>query len=188
MKYGITIVGIIVVALIAIILIISRGPSQSSETNAPISMLSYQYKNAMISHTTTGQLVGQDERRGIRISITPAERRLDILTGYEETILSSTVFPNTQDAYTEFLYAMQNLRFTYEREATPSDMRGICPTGRQYVYEIENEGNTDLSTWSTSCTVKQGTYNGSSASKTRTLFQMQIPDYSKLVADVDLAP
>lgn len=188
MKYGITIVGIIVVALIAIILIISRGPSTTTEVTGPISMLSYQYKNAEITHTTFGQLVGQDQRRGIRITITSSERRLDILSGYEESILVSQSFPNTQDAYTEFLFAMQNLRFTHEREAVPSDLRGVCPTGRQYVYAIRNSGNTDLSTWSTSCSAKQGTFNGTSALRVRQLFQMQIPDYRKLVSDVRLAP
>jgi hypothetical protein len=61
-----------------------------------------------------------------------------------------------------------------------SDERGYCPLGSRYIFElIDENGKTIERYWATSCG-KPKTYQGN-VSLTRSLFQAQVPDYSRLI-------
>ncbi len=188
MKYGLAVVAFIVVAFLAIVFVINRGPSPTTSTNqpkGPVKLAEYDNKNASVSLTTKGELVGEEVRKGIRITVTPTERRLEILGGYGETVERTEIYENTADAYQAFLRGLERAGFTKTRKSTITDYRGVCPFGRQYVYDLSEGGASISNLWSTSCSTKQGTFDGQSGT-IRRLFQLQITDYSKQVRGVDL--
>lgn len=138
----------------------------------------------MVSFTTYGRVVGEEARRAIRISITTAERKVEVLSGYDESVVKSSVTSNKQSAYEALLLALEPTNFTSIDPTVKIDDRTVCPTGNRFVYETKFKDNSSVRGWTTSCS-KTGNFKGNS-SLTKTLFEAQIPDYSKFTSDVTL--
>ncbi len=188
MRYVVGVLGVVLIALVAVLLIVSRSPSTTTSktpTSGIVKLADFSDKNSVITLTTRGRLVGDTERRAIRVSIMPTERRIEVLSGYDENTISSQSYPNTQSGYSNFLYAMDRAGFARTRKATITEAKGVCPLGNQYAYTVTNNGSTPVNTWSTSCSLNEGTFGGS-ASVIRQLFQLQIPDYSQQINSVRL--
>lgn len=185
MRYILGVVSIIIVLFVVIMLLVKGNDSNSSTQNTVkvTKLVDYADKNSTVSLTTIGKMVGEEDRRAIRVVVTPTERRLEILTGYEEVVSSTQTFANTSEAYSNFLSALSNLGFLNSRKST-LDPRGVCPTGNRYIYDLSQDDNHVSNLWQVSCD-KTGTFAGSGAT-TRQLFQQQIPDYSKQVQSVKL--
>lgn len=185
MKYVLGILALFIVTIFAIIAV-TRGRGDEQPTGEPQIVMSEQAREGTsVSVTTQGELVGQDERRAIRITVTQAERRLEILTGYEEAVERAHVYPNTPAAYETFLIALEQLGFSRERETVIEDERAACPTGRRYVYELKEYSQEQLRLWGTSCGRGQGNFGGV-ATTVRQLFEAQIPEYRDRVKGVNL--
>lgn len=132
-----------------------------------------------------GPVEGQDQRRSVRITISPSERRFEILSGYEESVERTQTFSNNNQAYEAFIQALNNAGFARERDVPLKDERGVCPLGNRFIYELKDDGDRKLRTWSASCNNAAGPFAGNSL-LTRQLFQRQIPDYNKQVRGVNL--
>jgi hypothetical protein len=185
MRYVLGVLAFILVIFLAVALIFGRGGDKTPVTNTTVTKLvEYADRNSSVSLTTTGKLVGEESRQAVRVIVTPNERRLEILTGYEETVTSVQTYPNTQEAYSNFLSALATAGFEKSRKSTITDPRGQCPTGNRYVYDLSQDGNHISNLWSTSCN-KNGTFAGTGTT-IRQLFQLQIPDYSKQITGVKL--
>jgi len=185
MRYILGVLGIILVLFLVITLIFRGGDSGTSVQNSAkiMKLTDYADKNSSVSLTTVGKMVGQEDRRAVRVVVTPNERRLEILSGYEETVMSSQTYANTPEAYTNFLSALNNLGFLNSRKVA-TDSRGVCPIGNRYIYDLSQDGNHLSNLWQTSCD-SSGTFTGR-GSNTRQLFQQQIPDYTKQIQSVKL--
>ena len=171
-----------VVLLLLVIAIANRNNNQPQKVQTGTSTMKltdYASHNSNVSQTTVGKLVGDEDRREVRITVSPTERRLEVLGGYDETVLSSVSYPNTQSAYATFLSSLANLGFTSKKDTTISDPKGVCPTGNRYVYDLSDGGNHVSNLWSNSCD-KVGTFAGR-GSTIRELFQRQIPNYFEQV-------
>ncbi len=188
MKYVFSVLGIIFVVVLAIVLI-SRGGNDSPngrDTPKVVKTTDQNKEGTSVVFTTQGRLVGEDQRRAIRVVVTQSERRLEILTGYEEAVERSQVYANTPDAYENFLIALDRAGFTRSKEYVPTDERGVCPLGRTFIYQVKEFSQDLKNLWNTSCnSAKQGTFAGA-ASTIQTLFRRQIPDYEKQVKGVKL--
>lgn len=185
MKYVLGILGIILVAVFAIFLITRGGGDEPEDKPKEVVVSQQNNPNTSAVMTQQGKLLGEDERRAIRISVTQSERRLDVLTGYGEAVESSQVFANTPEAYENFLIALDKAGYEQKRETSNTDERGSCPLGRTYIYELKEFSQDLIRLWDTTCGQKIGTFNGDQGT-VRKLFQEQIPDYSKKVENVDL--
>jgi hypothetical protein len=187
MKYVFGVLGVIFAVVLAIILISGGGnDKKKTDTTKRVVKVSQQNKEGTsVSVTTQGRVVGEDERRAIRIIVTQNERRLEILTGYEEAVERSQVYANTPAAYENFLIAIDRAGFNRSRPYPIKDERGVCPLQRRYIYELKEYGQELSRLWSTQCSAKQGTFAGA-ATTLRVLFQEQIPDYSKQIRGVKL--
>lgn len=183
MKYVLGTLATIVVLVLLVIFVFNRGDSNTPDSKETVTKLvDYADKGSEVSHTTVGPLVGEDEHREIRITVSRSERRLEIISGYSNSVISTQTFANTSDAYENFLSALGGQGFLTQKDSDVEDQRSVCPSGRRYIYELR-EGNDSVSSlWSVSCN-KSGTFNGRSGS-VRELFQRQIPDYSRLVSGV----
>lgn len=185
MKYLLGVFAIVVIMIIAIVLIVRRDPSTSQPKNPTIVMSEYANQNAIVSFTIRGKINGQSEHRAVRITVTPTERSIAILNGYDSVIERSATYVNTAAAFDTFMHALDNAGFGRQRSVTQDDDRGVCPFGQQYLYELDADGSKQLGTWSVTCGTKIGTFAGN-ASTIRQLFQLQIPDYNQQISGVRL--
>jgi len=189
MKYVLGMLGVILVVVLAIILI-SRGgnkdkPPAGQQGKRVVKVSEQAKQGTSVQFTTQGKLVGEVERRAIRITITQEERKLDILTGYEEAVERTQVYPNTQAAYETFMTALDYAGLSRERKALTNDERAVCPMGRRYIYELKEYSQELIRLWDTSCGNKWGTFGGDEKN-VRQLFQAQIPEYAKQIKGVKL--
>jgi len=188
MRYFLGVLAMLFIGALAVYLIYSQPSSNNgsiTKKNTGLVLSSYAGSDASVQQTTTGRLVGEEDRRAIRITVSRSQRTIDILGGYEETILSTQQITNTQAAYNAFLHALDNEGFTKSKKSPESSQSGVCPLGNQYNYTVL-EGTNDLSNlWSTSCTLSDGTFNGNGPT-IRQLFQSQINNYSQFVNGVQL--
>lgn len=185
MKYIIGVVAV-VVALLLIIFALVRRPSTPNNGGQPAATVrDYATRPGTASYTIQGKVVGENERQAVRISVSPEQRTIEILQGYDETVESREVFPNTESAYNHFIHALDRAGFGLERSAEAGDERGVCPLGNTYIYHLVSNSDEIVSTWSTTCSRNQGTFAGN-ARLVRQLFQNQIPEYSRQIRDVRL--
>lgn len=174
--------------LVVAVFVLSRGdndstdPSQSPAKTAQL--VDYADKNSEVSLTTIGRLVGNDEHRQIRITLSASERRIEVFSGYDQQLLSSQTYTNNSEAYETFLSALGGQGFIKAKETDISDSRSVCPTGRHYEYLLTENGEEKSNLWSVSCD-RSGTFNGRGGT-VRELFQRQIPDYTQQVSGVVL--
>lgn len=174
------------------IVLISRGGSdgaKKAEQKAAVQEKQlYDYassSSAKVVFTTQGAIVGDDEFRSIRITVTRDQRKIEILDGYTNEVKSSRAFSNNQAAFDTFLRALRNAGYMNTRDSKVTDERGVCPQGLRYIYELWDNDQQLHRSWSTSCTNKDGTFNGS-ALVVRRLFEDQITDYDDIVSGVQL--
>lgn len=189
MKYILGVFGVIVLLLLVVILIVRSGPSEpisTAQTGKPqVNLGEYEAKPATAVFTVRGQITADETRRAIRISVSQQERVIEILDGYDESVLSRHTFPNNSEAYRVFLSALSSAGFTREQETEIKDERGVCPFGRRYVYKLQDGSTQAFRTWSTSCRREQGSFGGNSG-VVRRLFEQQIPDYRTVTRGIRL--
>ena len=188
MKYILGVIGLFLVTILAIVLITrGRSPTPQQEGERQVRVSQQAKPGTSVTFTTQGKLVGQSERRAIRVKVTEKERRLEILTGYEEAVEQAHVYPNTEAAYEAFLIALDNAGFARKHpQARANDERGVCPLGKRYVYEVKEFSQQIVRLWGSSCGKDVGTFGGNSAT-IRKLFEGQIPEYRKRIRGVKLA-
>jgi hypothetical protein len=188
MRYILGVFGVIVLLIFIVILIVRRDPTPSTTTQTgkkQVLLADYESKPATASLTTRGEVTADEERRAIRISVSAQERVIEILEGYNETVVNRQSFANNENAYKIFLSALDTAGFTRGQETEIKDERGFCPLGRRFVYRLQDGSEQVLRTWNTTCAEKQGSFGGNGRT-IRRLFEQQIPDYRRLVRDVKL--
>lgn len=186
MRYVLGIFGFIILAIVAVVLISTATRDRSPEQvgKAQVDVSEFADKSATFTMTNLGEIVGQDQFRSIRISITPTERRFQVLAGYDNAVQSEQVFSNVQSAYSAFAEALDNAGYSRQRDSVVTDVTGACPLGERFVYQINESGNEVLNLWSSTCR-GQGNFGGN-RTLVQSLFKNQIPNYNDLVKDVDL--
>ena len=186
MRYILGVFAVIVIAIVAIILVTRPRGVQQPEGQRQVTLRNQAKEGTSAELTTAGKLVGETERRAIRVTISQTERRVEILTGYEEAVERAHTFPNTPEAYETFLIAIDKQGFARKNpESTSNDERGACPLGKTYIYEFKEFSQQLFRNWSVSCSTSLGTFGGN-APTIRKLFEAQIPEYRKLVKGVKL--
>jgi hypothetical protein len=185
MKFILGALGIIFVVILAVVLIFRGGGNDRDIVGPRLDVSKEAREGVSAVFTTQGEVVGEDQRKAIRIIVNQDERRLEVLTGYEEAVERSSTFANTHAAFETFLVSIDQAGFENRKPSAVEDERGACPLGKRYIYELREHSQELLRLWNTSCGSKQGTFDGNS-STIRQLFEQQIPDYDKAVSNVDL--
>lgn len=186
------ILGFLVIVLILVVLgnLIFGGKKSTKETKADVTQTSFANSaesNSAVTFVTAGVINGVDMHRQIRIIVNNTTRVLDIIDGYSGKVLSTQSYPNTQEAYREFLSALYTSGYTKENPAnTNPDVSGRCPLGTRFIYMSAGIPNVPDELWTTNCKTVIGTFGGDSSSVNQ-LFRLQIPDYAGQTANVNLA-
>lgn len=191
MRYGIAALVIAFLFIIGAVVVIGRGNRVATSNNAPSSRITKlaDYAgsdSASVSLTTQGKLVGEDQRKAIRITVTKSKRVVEVLDGYEQRVLKSTEQPNTAESFANFTRALDRQNFGKERNVPTPDDRGMCPLGNRYIYRLTDGATEIMRTWSTSCSKAEGPFAGTNPSLIRQLFSLQITDYNKFTSGVKL--
>ncbi len=186
MKYFLGGLGIIGLIVIILVIVFSGGSSDDApkEVVPGVKVSSYSSSNAIVRSTVDGRIVGNEAHRAIRISVAKDKRSVEVIQGYDGSVLKSAQFANTQASYDVFLRALEGAGFSKSKTATTSDEVGLCSQGNRYIYEIIEVAESKQRLWASSCD-RQGTFAGQGQT-VRTLFQDQIPDYSTFVSGVQL--
>lgn len=189
MRYLVAILAIIFFVILAAVLLIDGGNGNGGQADRLTKIADYDTNDgASVSWTQQGKLVGDDQYRAIRITITRTSRRAEVLAGYQERVDRSVDLPNTPAAFEAFTRGLDNAGFGKERDVKQPDERGVCPLGHRYIYRLTENGREVMRTWSDTCQASNGPYGGGSngASTIQHLFKAQITDYPKFVNGVVL--
>ena len=186
-RYFIGVIAFILLLLLAAIFVLNRNdkPADTSQnTEKTTQLIGYADKNSEVSLTTIGKLVGDDQHRSVRVTVSATERRIEVLSGYDQQVISSQTYENNQAAYETFLSALGGQGFISTKKTSITDSRSVCPTGQHYEYLVTENSEDKSKLWSVSCD-KSGNFNGH-GSTIRQLFQRQIPDYNQQIRGVTL--
>lgn len=187
MRYVLGVIGMVVLAVAAIILIVSRDPADISqpEGEKQLNLVDFTDSPATASFTIEGEVNGVNEHNSIKISVSQARRTIEHRRGYNGQILSSQTFSNTHDGFDHFLHALKNAGFSNEQEPEYESHKGVCPFGNRYIYELNEGSDRIMRLWSTTCDDDDGNFAGEE-NQIKRLFQLQIPDYKEFAEDVRL--
>jgi hypothetical protein len=146
----------------------------------------YAGSDAVAEITADGRIVAEEQHYQFRITVGRDYRRLDIIRGYQNTIVRSKTYSNTKEAYEAFLKAQDKAGFTRQRKlAVETDETGQCPTGYRYIVDLRSGADQILRSWTTSCDTGSGTFGGN-LGLVRQLFREQIPDYDSMTSDISI--
>ncbi len=176
-------IGLIVLTFILIFKAFSGG--DAPEQGDVINLNDYATTNAIVRFTIDGQVNSDQVHSRIRVTVSKDTVLYEQIQGYEGKLIESKNYANNTQAYATFLRSLSLAGFNNGNKDFDDDERGYCPTGKRYIYEAIDGGDTVIRWWSTSCGRSVGSFLGS-AGTIHTLFQRQVPDYTKLSRDARL--
>lgn len=183
MRYFIGILVAILLLILLIIMLVSGNTPKKAVTSFK-TLPSYATTDAVASMSIAGPINAESVHASIAISVSRTEVVYQQFQGYDNTVVRTQKFTNTEASYDAFLRAIDLAGFTKGNSAKAlSNEQGVCALGQRYVFAL-NQGDTQLQRfWSTSCGTR--TYGGSTGT-TITLFQAQVPGYGTLTQNVRL--
>lgn len=185
MKYVLSVLGFIILAVIAVTLLVSTTGNRTGEKlegDKVVSLSDHKAAGSVI-YTSQGSIVGDDQFRQVRITVNQSERRVELLAGYNGRVEKEQRFANNAQAFDVFMDALSKAGYSLERESAVDGPNGTCPLGRRFIYELRSGSENVVDLWSTSCGTKEGTFGGN-ATLVRQLFERQISEYNKFVSGV----
>ncbi|MEO5627504.1 MAG: hypothetical protein ABIQ89_01290 [Candidatus Saccharimonadales bacterium] len=187
MKYFLISLGVLLLIIFGIV-VFNRGGSKTVTTPSHKVVKLSDYKtnnNAAVDFTISGAINALENHRSIKITISPLTRNVTVFTGYEGQVLTSQTYPNDVNSYSDFLAAITRAGFTVERKIDSKiSSQAICPTGSRSYYKLVDSTKDVIDLWTASCT--KGSFGGNVA-LTNSLFQSQIPNYTKVTQGVSLS-
>lgn len=180
------IVAIIVIAIMGIVRL-ATGDGEGQETATPqASLIDYDNDSSSVHMLYEGEIVAREEYREIRIQVSANRRRIEVIRGYDGTVLERKTYRNSQAAYSTFLRALRFEGFDESQDnELGDDHRGVCPDGNRTIVELYEDGTREFKLWNASCDDELGTLAGNERD-IRELFEAQIPDFRDVTRGVRL--
>ncbi len=181
----IMIILIVIFAIISIAKALLGGKNSSGQKTtyeiAQTELLTVDTTRA-VSMLVRGEIVGEEDFKSHRITVSPTERRIDIYKGYEGQIIATKSFPNTPKAYEEFVYALDkaNLVKGAPLDEKQDNTMGICASGAVYEFDLLQNNQSIDHLWTSTCKDSRGSLVAN-VDQLRTLFRNQIPDARKII-------
>ncbi|HXE10243.1 MAG TPA: hypothetical protein VN554_02345 [Verrucomicrobiae bacterium] len=168
--------------ILLIILLLSGGKKPVTSGKR---LVDYADTDAQVSMLIDGPVNAVSLHRQISITVDSTNVTYEALQGYDGDATDTQIFANTQSSYDAFLHALQHAGFSKgDNSPALKDERGYCPLGNRYIFELTQDGNTLQRYWTTSCGGNTPMSYLGSRNLTLTLFQAQVPGYSKLSQSV----
>lgn len=137
--------------------------------------------------TVDGPIVANEERQSYRITVGYERRIVEGMKGFTRDRVATQTFDNSRTAYSEFVFALERAGYDKRRNVSEeaADMRGVCPNGQRYTFEMLDGGRVIDTAWTTSCNNARGTM-GTSGRNLKALFDKQIPELTQAIKPVTL--
>ena len=166
--------------LFLLIFLLFHGGGQPK--TAPKRLDSYASTDAQAQLVIDGPINADQLHRAVRITVQKDEVTFEEIHGFQDSVTNLQSFDSNQDAYANFLLALQHSGFRLgDNNPALKDERGYCPLGDRYVFRLTQDGQDIERYWATTCGIK--TYKGNLGT-TLQLFEAQVPDYNKLVQNL----
>lgn len=136
--------------------------------------------DASFNFSERGPIVARENHYQIDISISRQTRVIKVIRGYEGEVVASKSFSNDQNAFSDFLSALDRAGYTKHRSSSLEDEQGICPLNSRYVFESD-QFDKKFRLWTTSCQ-ERGNFGGNFEVISR-LFRDQIPEREQFLSD-----
>lgn len=182
MRYFLGFLAVVTLVIVVFVLVL-RGFT-GDKPKEEINLLDYANSQTVVRLVVDGPVVADQNHQGYSITVGRDANVIEVTKGYNEEVVRAQTYSNNSEAYANFLRALQLQNFTKGvDDPSRAEMRGFCPNGSRFVFEIETTGRNVQRFWTSTC--GGGTFRGNSAA-VRNLFSRQIPDFNKLTADVRL--
>lgn len=181
----------LIVVIIAVIAVVSIGRAiffngndneQNAKTDPAVeSSLLKTTSDRGVKLTVRGPIVADENFTSYTITSSPSARMMSVYNGYLDSVRDERNYDNNAQAYTQFVYALDNANMSKAKASDNKDeqLRGICATGYIYEYATTLNGQVVDTLWTSTCSGSKGTLDAST-SQLNNLFQKQIPDYDDL--------
>lgn len=131
--------------------------------------------------TARGPIKANETARSYTITVSPNERNMTTYRGYVGDQIDSEDLDNNVQAYTQFVNALSQAGLM---DGTPlsgaeNNTNGVCASGYLYEFEVRQGSKVIEKLWTSSCKASPGSLDAS-VSQVNRLFQLQIPNFSKL--------
>lgn len=185
MKFFFGLLAFIAATVVVVLLIVSfwrdlDGNSTSPTVSSTYDLASQEAKDTIVRYRAEGPVVADENFRELRITISKNARTLEILKGYNRTVVTSKTYPNSEAAYASFIGALDAANFSDSRNNVTASPDTTCVTGNKYYFELSQGSTRKVDSWTASCSLGQGTYAGNF--RAVELFKAQIPEYSQLTS------
>ena len=156
-------IGLIVLAFVIILKSFSSAPSK------PVTpLVDYSNTNTVIEMTIDGPVNDDPDHNAIQMIIGQTQNEINIIQGYQNSVIRTQSYPNNSAAYGWFLRSL--------------DLAGY--TGDVYIFQVLTGSTVVEQYWATSCG-GQGTFKGE-IPLVETLFQAQLPDYGSITSNLNI--
>jgi hypothetical protein len=167
------------VLIFLLIFLLFRGGGNPKIPLTIKTLHSYASTDAEAQLTIDGPINADLNHQQVRIRVNRDDVTFEQLQGYDGNVINTQSYANTENAYTNFLFALARSGFTNgNNDPNSSDERGFCPQADRYVFQLRQDGKDIERYWATSCGNPK-TYLGS-LNLTLSLFQAQVPNYTEL--------
>ena len=191
----IPIVLILIVIIVAIVALVSVARtlffsgSDNNNTSQTVNSGKQALTNIQTGHsvrmTYRGPIVAQEKFHTYTITVSPEARNMTTYVGYLGQQVDTSQLTNNTQAYEQFVFALDRAKLM---DGTPltgdaDDRRGICATGTVYEFDVLEGSSSIQNLWTSTCKGSAGSLKAVTSQVNR-LFQLQIPDYSKLFSKI----
>ena len=169
--------------VILLIVLLFSGGSSTPTKKVPSSgktLDSYAATDAQVRITVDGPIVANQDHHQTQVTVDRNNVVVNLVRGYDNNVVTTQSFANTQASYSAFLHSLEVLEFTIGNtsDETLKSEAGHCSSGVRYIFEIIQGGHDIERLWATSCGGPHS-YNGN-LTGTLNLFRRQIPVNSGL--------
>ena len=186
MRYFIGFLITIGLIILLIMLLFHHGGNNGKVPETKVPLISYVNTDTVVRETIDEQISASNTHRTIQITVGNTDTTFNLFKGYDQEVDKTKTYPMSPSGYGVFLRALQHAGFTEGNDdSSLKDERGWCPSGKRYIFEVIQGGDSIERYWATSCggsTPK--TFNGK-VSTVLDLFRRQVPDYDNLTNNVD---
>lgn len=181
---------VIIVVILMFRFITGSNGDDASQDEQAAEMTSFADTGTAVQMTAAGIVNADSEHQGLRIAVSRSEARIEVLSGYEQKVIDQRSYANNEDAYREFLQALELAGYTNTGSTADPDPseEGQCSSGSRYVFELNNGSATFNRQWATSCGTASADFTGTRGTLLQ-LFRHQIPeeDYENLTESLNIS-
>ena len=177
MKY---ILGVFAVVFVLIAIIFWTITTGDNEPDTPVKkqtvLTDYADSSAKVIYELRGELIADEERKAVRITVDRNRRLIEVLDGYQQKVIKKKSFTNNAAAFDEFVHGLSRAGFVTEQKSPYNNEKGVCPNGNVTIYTLAENSEEVSRLWGVSCYGQKGTFDGSRGT-VKDLFEDQIPNY-----------